>query len=548
MSDPNSPAQQPLSAQNGQPDSSTPPPNSKEVPLQSDSSQAEEQSIDAVSPESAPVEPPLDFAQGGEPTEPALDETAPAVTEPVEPPLPILPGSVVCRYGVMKLLGLFSNDLERRLLPGMKVVVRTDHGVELAEVVATVDETQANGCLSCSKLTEFLAAAGAEYPFLRNGKILRAANSQDLIDQRHLNESAREEATFCRKQIRELQLPMKLVTVEHLLGGERIVFYFSSETRVDFRELVRRLASQFRTRIEMRQVGARDEAKLVADYERCGRVCCCRSFLKNLQPISMRMAKIQKATLDPSKISGRCGRLMCCLKFEDAGYEELRAKLPKKNIYVRTATAVGKVIDMQILTQLVRLLLPDGTQMVVGNEEIVERNVPAPPPQEIAAPTQGQSLVRQAIEHAKAQEASSARKTLDAEMFDAATAPDNLAETGELESQEVAEPISFGDDDNPAGVLSIQPQLTSPDRPANTMSVSSSTAQEGSKRRRHRRRRGQRAGQGQPVEGNIAAPPQPGPRQGQPQQSQQPPAQTSQPQQGEHGRRGRRRRRRRHRH
>ena len=119
----------------------------------------------------------------------------------------------------------------------------------------------------------------------------------------------------------------------------------------------------------------------MGDFERCGRCCCCQSFLKDLRPVSMRMAKMQKATLDPSKISGRCGRLMCCLRYEDAGYEELRAKLPRRNSFVRTrAGQVGKVLDVQVLTQLVRLLLSDNSQTVVGNEEIVDRNVPPPPP------------------------------------------------------------------------------------------------------------------------------------------------------------------------
>jgi cell fate regulator YaaT (PSP1 superfamily) len=247
------------------------------------------------------------------------------------------------------------------------------------------------------RVAEFLQTSGPDYPFSSDGKVLRPANPQDFIDYRHLENSAREEAAFCRKEIRQLKLGMKLVTVEHLLGGERIIFFFSSENRVDFRELVRLLASQYRTRIEMRQVGARDEARLVGDYERCGRNCCCQGFLKDLHPVSMRMAKTQKATLDPTKISGRCGRLMCCLRYEDAGYEELRAKLPRKNTFVRTGQVVGKVIDGQILTQLVRLLLPDGTQMVVGNDEILERDVPAPPPQPMAPTGQNRSVVSRAV-------------------------------------------------------------------------------------------------------------------------------------------------------
>ena len=129
----------------------------------------------------------------------------------------------------------------------------------------------------------------------------------------------------------------------------------------------------------MRQVGARDEARIVADYERCGRQCCCQAYMKDLRPVSMRMAKTQKATLDPSKISGRCGRLMCCLRYEDVCYEELRRQLPRKNTWVRIeGDKVGRVIDGQIITQLVRLIMPDNSQLVVPNEEILERDV-APP-------------------------------------------------------------------------------------------------------------------------------------------------------------------------
>jgi len=283
--------------------------------------------------------------------------------------------SVVVRYGLMRRTGQFAHNLDFDPGPGTKVVVRTERGVELGEVIASVCRKTCYGCVTSDTLSEYLGANGPGFPFRRDGKVLRLANPQDVIDHRHLESSAREEAVFCREQIRQLGLNMKLVTVEHLLGGERIIFYFSAVSRVDFRELVRRLAAQYRTRIEMRQVGARDEARLVADLERCGRRCCCQQFIKDLKPISMRMAKTQKATLDPSKISGRCGRLMCCLRFEDTAYEELRRKLPKKNIWVRTEEVVGRVIDTQILTQLVRLECADHTEVVVANESIIERDV-----------------------------------------------------------------------------------------------------------------------------------------------------------------------------
>lgn len=294
------------------------------------------------------------------------------------PPARKKPGpSVVARYGLMRQVGQFRYNLDDPPRPGTQVVVRTERGVELGEVITDVGAKTCYGCIQTQRLLDYLDANGPDYPFRRDGKLLRLANPQDVIDHRHLQNSAREEGVFCRRQIRELDLGMKLVTVEHLLGGERIIFYFAAESRVDFRELVRGLAGQYRTRIEMRQVGARDEARLLGDYERCGLRCCCQQFIKDLKPVAMRMAKTQKATLDPSKISGRCGRLMCCLRFEDASYEELRKKLPHRNTWVRTERLVGRVVGTQILTQLVHLELPDRTGVVVSNEEIRERDVPA---------------------------------------------------------------------------------------------------------------------------------------------------------------------------
>jgi cell fate regulator YaaT (PSP1 superfamily) len=269
---------------------------------------------------------------------------------------------------------------------GGKVVVCSDRGVEMATVVAVLGESDSPGCLARSRLESYLQACGPEHAYHRGGRVLRLANPQDLIDQRHLESSCKQEVAYCRQLIRQSQLPMKLCAAEHLLGGERIIFYFTAEARVDFRELVRQLAGQYRTRIEMRQVGARDEARLVADYERCGQRCCCQGFMKALKPVSMRMAKTQKATLDPTKISGRCGRLMCCLRFEDAGYEELRRLLPRRNTFVRTESVIGKVMDTQILTQLVRLLLSDHSLAVVANEDIVERDLPMPESFHLAPP------------------------------------------------------------------------------------------------------------------------------------------------------------------
>jgi cell fate regulator YaaT (PSP1 superfamily) len=334
---------------------------------------------------------------------------------------------------------------------------------------------------------EFLRGCGPEYPFIRNGRVLRLANTQDLIDYRHLENSAREEVTYCRQEIRALNLPMKLVTVEHLLGGERIIFYFASESRVDFRELVRRLAWQYRTRIEMRQVGARDEARLVGDLERCGRPCCCQRFLKDLKPVSMRMAKTQKATLDPSKISGRCGRLMCCLRYEDPGYEELRRKLPRKNTFVRTANVVGRVVDSQILTQLVRLALPDNTQVVVANEEILERDLPTPPAViQPAGPGQPRTEQRQAAFYASS------------------PGPEVPQQAPDLPADEDVPPEDVAEETAPGEI----PEAAVSD-PQQSRAVPTGEGQsQGRKRRRHRHRRRHPQGDGGVQAGGPVASPQ----------------------------------------
>jgi cell fate regulator YaaT (PSP1 superfamily) len=161
-----------------------------------------------------------------------------------------------------------------------------------------------------------------------------------MDEQARLEQSSARAEDEARAVAESHGLPMKVVEAEPILGGERLTFYYTSDDRVDFRELVREL-SRYRARIDMRQVGARDEARLTADYEKCGQYCCCKNFLKVLKPISMKSAKVQKATLDPVKISGRCGRLMCCLRYEDETYEIAAKKLPKRKARVGTPTATG---------------------------------------------------------------------------------------------------------------------------------------------------------------------------------------------------------------
>src|SRR5215212_10562217 len=298
------------------------------------------------------------------------------------PPVIKPPSSLVVRYGHMRMMGEFPYDGDTRPGCGAKVVIRTKRGTELAEVVTTTCTN--GGCaksVTRDKLMEYIDNSGGDdYPFTTEGRVIRIATPEDHKRQATLEAQRPQYIAACKTLIRELELPMKLVEVELLLGGEMATFFFMSEQRVDFRGLVKHLAGRFRTRIQMHQVGARDEARLVADYETCGQHCCCKQFLKVLKPISMGAAKMQKATLDPNKISGRCGRLKCCLRYEETTYEDLKRKLPRVGSRVRTSEGVGSVEETMILTQLVKVRLDNTDRMVaVANEELLERDLPAIP-------------------------------------------------------------------------------------------------------------------------------------------------------------------------
>jgi cell fate regulator YaaT (PSP1 superfamily) len=260
--------------------------------------------------------------------------------------------TLVIRYGRMRHLGRFRYSLDR-WRRGQRAVIKSDRGIEIGTIVCRAIE----GCCGDDLKVK--------------GEVLRLVTHSDEVDERHLEKDADREFAFCKERIAARNLPMKLVAVEHLFGGDRIIFYFVAEKRVDFRALVRDLAREFQTRIEMRQIGVRDEARLLGDYERCGRPLCCRAFIRDLEPVSMKMAKVQKATLDPSKISGRCGRLMCCLRFEHATYRELQKNLPRKGKVVGTAVGRGKVVDTDVVTQTATVLLEGGTRVVVPVETLV---------------------------------------------------------------------------------------------------------------------------------------------------------------------------------
>lgn len=280
------------------------------------------------------------------------------------------------RYGYMRYMGEFKYSPGMQFNCGGKVVIQTNRGIEIGEQISLT----CSGCdksVSRKQILDYAHNSGPEFLTLKSGRILRAATPADIDDQTHLNMSAAHKLRFARDLARNLELPMKFVTCEHLLGGERIIFHFMSEDRIDFRELVRQLAQEYHTRIEMHQVGARDEARLVADFEICGRECCCRNFLKKLRQVNMKMAKLQKATLDPTKVSGRCGRLRCCLRYEHEGYEELNKKLPKQGSRIRTQQGAATVKSRQILTQLLSVQY-DGTEKweTVPIEDVLEFNLP----------------------------------------------------------------------------------------------------------------------------------------------------------------------------
>jgi cell fate regulator YaaT (PSP1 superfamily) len=285
------------------------------------------------------------------------------------------PSTVVVRFGFLKLVAEYPYDGEVTPGCGTKLVARTHRGTEIVEMLTTTCENA--GCSKAVTRQEMLDyiedSGGKDFPFRTNGKILHVATVEELNKQSALDSNKKQYIKTCKALINEIELPMKLVEVEQILGEELLTFYFMAKDRVDFRKLVRRLAGEFKTRIEMRQVGARDEARLVADYERCGQHCCCKSFLKVLKPVSMKSAKLQKATLDPLKISGRCGRLMCCLRYEDQTYNELQRNLPKKGKRVGTSEGPGRVVDTKVLVQLALVTLEhNGQAIAVPVEELMD--------------------------------------------------------------------------------------------------------------------------------------------------------------------------------
>lgn len=232
-------------------------------------------------------------------------------------------------------------DIEK----GQEVIVETVRGNEFGYCMIdkkTVDEEEIVGELK---------------------KVVRIATEKD---KKALSANEKKQADAfvkCKKKIEEHKLEMKLIDAEYSFDGSKLTFYFTAENRIDFRELVKDLASIFRTRIELRQIGVRDEAKLMGGLGKCGLSVCCKSFLPDFQPVSIKMAKEQKLSLNPTKISGLCGRLMCCLNYEEDYYEDINKVLPRDGSKVMTPEGEATVMDSNALTQMVRvrIMLKDGT-------------------------------------------------------------------------------------------------------------------------------------------------------------------------------------------
>jgi cell fate regulator YaaT (PSP1 superfamily) len=307
---------------------------------------------------------------------------------------------LLVRYGQMKTLGVFEHEETQIPKVPTRVVVKTEKGLEMGEVVGTLTGyREGRFRFTEEQVCGYYANSEIAFNGELAGKFIRLATPDDISEEQHLQRISSEEIACCEQIAKELNLRMKIVGAEHIFGGERIIFYFMAEGRIDFRELVRRLAQEYQTRIEMRQIGSRDEAKLLGDIETCGQACCCLRFLQLLKPVNMRMAKMQKATLDPSKISGYCGRLKCCLRYEDETYVELKKKLPRKNAWVQTKRGEGKVIDGQILTQLVVVEFEGGEKEAFPLDEVTV--LPGPPIRPERPPEEAASAQHERPQHGR---------------------------------------------------------------------------------------------------------------------------------------------------
>lgn len=238
---------------------------------------------------------------------------------------------------------------------GQYVIVETARGVEYGKIVVPMKQVGENDVVLPLK------------------QVLRPADERDRIQVDENSQESQRAFELANAKISEHNLEMKLVDVEYTFDRNKIIFYFTAEGRVDFRELVKDLASIFRTRIELRQIGVRDEAKLLGGIGPCGRMLCCSTFLGDFDPVSIKMAKDQNLSLNPTKISGICGRLMCCLKYENDDYETAKEGMPDIGDTTMTPDGIGKVVGINVLERLIQVFLEEQERTVEYTlEEIIE--------------------------------------------------------------------------------------------------------------------------------------------------------------------------------
>ncbi|MCW8858374.1 MAG: stage 0 sporulation family protein [Deltaproteobacteria bacterium] len=249
-----------------------------------------------------------------------------------------------------KLFDFDTKDLV--LSPGDRVIVETERGRALGTVITQPREV----------------APEKAPPKLKS--VMRLATDSDMQMAESNTQREKEALYFCQQRVLERKMGMKLVRAEYLFDGSKIIFYFTADGRIDFRELVRDLAQHFRTRIEMRQIGVRDEAKLVGGLGICGRELCCSSYLREFAPVSVKMAKAQGLALNPTKISGQCGRLLCCLAYEYETYNEMIKSLPKCGKKLQLSSGTAEVISLDILAQKVTLAQQGGDRFQMHIDEL----------------------------------------------------------------------------------------------------------------------------------------------------------------------------------
>jgi len=246
----------------------------------------------------------------------------------------------------------YFSPVEFEIKKGDYVIVETARGIEFGECVIGLKEIKEEEIVSPLK------------------SVIRIADEKDILKHKENKEKEKDALNICLNKIQEHKLDMKLIDVEYTFDNHKVIFYFTADGRIDFRELVKDLATIFKTRIELRQIGVRDEAKMLGGLGPCGRSLCCSTFLGDFASVSIKMAKEQNLSLNPTKISGICGRLMCCLNYEQTTYEDIRKRLPRVGSIVRTENGDGEVIGNSIVKEIVKVKIKKGDEEVIEEFKI----------------------------------------------------------------------------------------------------------------------------------------------------------------------------------